>query len=134
MSELQAAMGIAQLKHLDEIILQRQQLRDSYADALIPLGFKQQAIDSGCSHNVQSAVFKVPDHVNRNQLIEKLKRQAIETTIGTYCQSGLPYYKAKYQKSKKMHRSFRKPPLPLPCYQAVPWEMVCEQIEKWFRF
>ena len=123
-------MGIAQLKHLDEIILQRQQLRDSYADALIPLGFKQQAIDSGCSHNVQSAVFKVPDHVNRNQLIEKLKRQAIETTIGTYCQSGLPYYKAKYQKVQKNASKLQETTITLPCYQAVPWEMVCEQIAK----
>ena len=130
MSELQAAMGIAQLKHLDEIILQRQQLRDSYTNALIPLGFKQQAIDAGCSHNIQSAVFKVPDHVNRNQLIEKLKQQAIETTIGTYCQSGLPYYKAKYQKVQKNASKLQETTITLPCYQAVPWEMVCEQIAK----
>ena len=130
MSELQAAMGIAQLKHLDEIIVQRQCVRDSYADLLKPLGFKQQVVDKNCSHNVQSIVFKVPDHINRDQLIGKLKLQAIETTIGTYCQSGLTYYKAKYQSVQKNASLLETNTITLPCYEAVPWEMVCEQVTR----
>ena len=130
MSELQAAMGIAQLKHLDEIIVQRQSVRDSYADCLKPLGFKQQIVNKKCLHNVQSTVFRVPEHINRDQLIEKLKLQAIETTIGTYCQSGLSYYRAKYQSVQKNACLLETNTITLPCYEGVPWEMVCEQITK----
>lgn len=130
MSELQAVMGLTQLKNLNEIILHRQQVRDLYSKMLTPLGFRQQAVSTNCSHNVQSIVFKVPDYVNRDQLIEQLQRKGIETTIGTYCQSGLPYYKAKYQSVQKNAFFLQNNTITLPCFQDVPWKMVCEQIKR----
>lgn len=130
MSELQAVMGLAQLKDLDEIILQRQQVCKLYSSSLTPLGFKQQSVARECSHNVQSIVFTVPDHVNRDQLIERLKRQRIETTIGTYCQSSLPFYEAKYQSVQKNALYLQNNTITLPCYKDVPWETVCEKIRE----
>ena len=130
MSELQAVMGTAQLENLDEIISHRQQVASLYSNSLSPLGFKQQTVDTRCSHNVQSIVFKVPGYVNRDQLIKRLKMQKIETTIGTYCQSGLPFYKAKYKSVQKNAFFLQNNTITVPCYKDVPWEIVCEQIKR----
>ena len=96
LSELQAVMGRKQLMSLDEIIKGRNETRDFYEKILSPYGFQAQVVSPSAFHNSQSVVFTVPGHIDRDHLIAKLKMQSIETTIGTYCQSNLPYFRNKY--------------------------------------
>ena len=72
--ELQAIMGIKQVRKLDDIVKSRSIIRNEYIKALEPLGFKVQQISEKVVYNVQSLVFKVPENINRDELIKYLKQ------------------------------------------------------------
>ena len=128
MSELQAAMGLRQLDTLDKIILKRNDSRNFYRHKLEPAGFVAQKIGKNVTHNVQSVVFRVPNHVDRDQLIHELKQHSIETTIGTYCQSNLPYYRKKYAHQNGVAAQLEAQTITFPCYTDVPLDFICEKI------
>ena len=131
MSELQAVMGIKQLKKLDDIVRERNNIKSEFEKRLNPLGFKfQQVSHSSVIHNIQSLVVVVPDHINRDDLIEKLKEKEIETTLGTYCLSGLTYYRKKYNCIQKNSEYLEKKTLTLPCYDGVDIDYICTEINK----
>ena len=128
MSELQAIMGIKQITKLQEIIRERVKTRNAFCDALVPRGFQSQKIGASTSHNVQSLVFVVPENIKRDHLIDHLKRNSVEATIGTYCQSRQPYYKNKYNDVQLFSSLLEDKTITLPCYADVPVEEVCQQI------
>jgi dTDP-4-amino-4,6-dideoxygalactose transaminase len=98
--ELQAAMGIKQLEKLDDIIAIRQKIRNDYIRLISSLGFIAQKISEQVSYNVQSVVFTAPPNIRRDKLIQHLKENDIESTIGTYCLSACAYYRKKYNVNK----------------------------------
>ncbi|WDR04350.1 aminotransferase class I/II-fold pyridoxal phosphate-dependent enzyme [Devosia algicola] len=69
--ELQSVMGRKQLAKLDNIIDERNRIRDRYIDVMAPLGFVAQSVGSDVRYNVQSMVFKVPTGCSRDGLIGK---------------------------------------------------------------
>lgn len=83
LSELQAAMILAQLPKLETIINQRNTVRRDYINELQTLGFEPQQTGIDVIFNTQSVVFKVPTFIDRDRLIHKLREKQIETTIGT---------------------------------------------------
>jgi len=119
MSELQAVMGIKQLLKLDEIAKNRRIVRDNYIKLLEPLGFESQNIGSDVVYNVQSIVFKVPKNVDRDSLIQYLKENGVESTIGTYCLSNTTYYKNRYNNIQKQAKYLEENTITLPCYDGV---------------
>lgn len=129
MNELQAAMGRKQLHHIDAIITERQKIRDDYNIALAPLGFIVQHTNTDVHHNVQSLVFRVPDHIQRDDLHYYLKDQNIETSIGTYCMSGCTYFKNKYKDVQKNSAQLQATTITLPCYHNVPVDRVTTAIQ-----
>ncbi|WP_374079924.1 DegT/DnrJ/EryC1/StrS family aminotransferase [Bdellovibrio bacteriovorus] len=126
--ELQAVMGIKQLKKLDQIVRERNKVKDRYVDLLNPLGFKAQAVSADVLHNIQSLVFVVPDEVDRDNLILKLKKNNVETTLGTYCLSGCTYFKNKYQDIQVNSQYLNAKTLTLPCYDGLDFTFVKEGI------
>lgn len=126
--ELQAVMGRKQLVRLDAIIAQRQQLREAYVERLAPAGFIVQSIGPDVSHNVQSLVFRVPDAVDRDGLVRRLKARGIETTLGTYCLSGTTYYRNRYGDVQPTAAMLDAKTITLPCYEGVPVEQVAGEI------
>ena len=128
MSELQAIMGIKQITKIQNIILERIKTRNAFVDALAPLGFKVQKIGPAASHNVQSLVFVVPENIERNRLIDHLRSNSVESTIGTYCQSRQTYYKNKYNDVQQYSALLEDKTITLPCYTNVPVEEVCHHI------
>ena len=128
LSELQAVMGRKQLMSLDEIIKGRNKTRDFYEKILSPYGFQAQMVSPSAFHNSQSVVFTVPGHIDRDDLIAKLKMQSIETTIGTYCQSNLPYFRNKYCAIQPNSKRLQETTITLPCYETVPTERICQEI------
>lgn len=130
MSELQAAMGIVQIKKIDDIVASRNKMRKQFAKQLEPYGFEIQKVSEGAIHNVQSLVFKVPKNIIRDKLIAYLKDIGIESTIGTYCLSGTSYYSKKYNAVQKNALYLQEQTITLPCYNDLDVLFVCDKIKE----
>jgi perosamine synthetase len=128
LSELQAVMGRKQLAKLDAVVRDRNLIRDAYARELEPVGFRAQRTTQGLVHNVQSLVFRVPAGTDRDALINLLKQQGVETTLGTYCLSGTNYYRRVYGDVLPNAMSLQENTITLPCFKGVDVAQVCAAI------
>ena len=82
LSNVQAAIGWAQMQNIDRLLRRRSQLADRYQELLANCsGISFPKITTKGVHSWQSCCIFVPD---RDQIIEKLKDKNIETQIGTY--------------------------------------------------
>jgi dTDP-4-amino-4,6-dideoxygalactose transaminase len=126
--ELQAAMGIKQLRKLDDIITIRQKIRNDYIKLLTSLGFTEQKVRRQISYNVQSVVFTLPHNLKRDKLIQHLKANDIESTIGTYCLSDCTYYRKKYNNIQPIAKNLYDTTITFPCYEGLDVEVVCEAV------
>ena len=85
MSDITAAVGVAQLRKLDKIIERKRELAKYWDEKLREIEFIEAPY---VSENVkliyQSYVALVDKRINRNKLIETLLKKAIQTQIGTY--------------------------------------------------
>jgi len=85
LSELQAALGAQQMPQIVKINRRRQKVAQKYLKALknIPGLILPQEPKDGF-FNWQSLVVLLPENLNRDQIIKKLRRKNIETVLGTY--------------------------------------------------
>ena len=96
MSDLTAAVGIAQFKKLERIIKQKQKLARYWDEKLKEIEFIQPPyVNNEAGHIYQAYVALVDKHINRNSLIEKLINVGIQAQIGTYASHSQPVYKSK---------------------------------------
>lgn len=128
--ELQALMGIKQIKKIEEIISSRNKIRNQYIESLAMLGFQAQQVNINVGYNVQSLVFKIPETISRDQLITKLKEQDVESTLGTYCMSGGTFYKEKYNNVQPNAKYLEHNTITLPCYEGVDVDQIALKIKK----
>jgi len=128
MSEIQALMGWKQLVKLDDIIIDRNLIANSFESKLKEYGFKKQHVASNAIHNLQSLVFKVPHYIVRNELIDHLNEQNIESTIGTYCLSGCTYFRDKYHDVQPAAEFLGDHTITLPCYDNLDIDRVVKCI------
>lgn len=128
LSEPQAVIGRAQLRKLDAIVTARNAIREDYNRRLEPLGFIPQAVGRNVVFNCQSVVFRVPSGASRDALIGAMRDRGVETTIGTYCQSGTTYYRTKYGKPQPNAAMLQATTLTLPCFEGVDVAAVCEAL------
>lgn len=128
LSEPQAILGRAQLRKLDAIVDERNQVRTACIERLARAGFVPQQIGADVVFNVQSLVFRVPEGVDRDRLIGQLREDGIETTIGTYCMSGTTYYRARYDSVQPNSQWLQKTTITLPCYAGLDVDVVCGQL------
>lgn len=103
MTEIQAAMGIAQIKKLENSIAYRRQMAEEYkkhlenhADIIIP---KEKNYGR---HIYQTYHILIDSRFNRDYLKEKLREKGIECNIGAYAVHEQKYYKQKYKYSSNM--------------------------------
>ncbi len=98
MTELQAAMGLVQLKKLPSLMMRRQNLAKAYAQQLrnIPWLSLPETLE-GNSHAFQTYIVQLEEPLERGRFIAYLKRKGIEANIGTYAMHRLKYYKHKYR-------------------------------------
>lgn len=129
--ELQAIMGIKQVKKLNDIVNSRNIIRNKYVQTLEPLGFQVQKISGDVVYNVQSLVFKVPENINRDELVKYFKKNGVETTIGTYCLSGTTYYKNKYNSIQPNAKFLEENTITFPCYDGVDVDFILEKIKEY---
>jgi perosamine synthetase len=94
LSNIQAAVGLVQMYHIDELLTKRREIAERYYKLLTDKrGIKFPKTINNGKHSWQSCNIFIE---NRNQIIEKLKEKSIETQIGTY--------------SLHMHKAFNENP------------------------
>lgn len=98
MTEFQAALGITQMAKLDRIIVARRGLASFYDELLEGTSLQSPVISEDSNPVYQSYVVLLPEHLasKRQTIIEQLKENGIETTIGTYNMPMTNYFRSRY--------------------------------------
>ena len=97
MTDFQAALGCAQLYHANELTSYRRRIAAVYSQELSKhpgIVVPKEYIDR--VHVYQTYHVLLPDSVDRDAIIVRLKDQGIETNYGAYALNALTYYKQKY--------------------------------------
>ncbi len=93
MSDITAAVGVAQLKKLDRIIERKRELAKYWDERLREIEFIEPPyVSENVKHIYQSYVALVDKRINRNKLIETLMKKGVQTQIGTYASHIQPVY------------------------------------------
>lgn len=129
MSDIQAAVGVAQMEKINKIITRRRKLATL-------MGQKLKAIKKVIvptepkwgGHVHQSYVIILDKKINRDKIIQKLKEKGIETTIGTYALHDQPFFKHFLRQScdslPNSHKAYKQS-LTLPLYP----QMTLQEVE-----
>ena len=100
LSDIQAAVGVAQLRKLDRLLAERRKLADGYLHKLADCEeIVLPVIPTDCGHSFQSFVVRMKSGSisERNALMEHLETQGIQTRPGTHAVHRLGYYVQKYR-------------------------------------
>ena len=93
MSDITAAVGVAQLRKLDKIIERKRELAKYWNEKLREIEFIEPPyVSENVKHIYQSYVALVDKDINRNKLIGTLMKIGIQTQIGTYASHIQPVY------------------------------------------
>jgi len=121
MSDISAAVGIVQLRKLEKMIERRRELARYWDENLQNLELIEPPYCSeDVRHVYQSYVALVDKRINRNKLIERLRKEGIQTQIGTYACHVQPVYKSE-QKCPNSLDIFNRS-LALPMYYKLKGE------------
>jgi dTDP-4-amino-4,6-dideoxygalactose transaminase len=100
MTDLQAAVGIVQLKKLDLFIDEREKWAKFYNEALKDIAWlRTPVVGSDYKHGWQSYVIYIDESkapISRNDMMEKLQQMGVSTRPGTHAPHMLKYYADKY--------------------------------------
>lgn len=97
LSDINAAIGIVQMGRLDGLLQGRQSLAARYALELEGLsGVTAPATPAGRTHTFQSYVVLLDENIDRDRVIDEMKKREVETTIGTYSMHLQPYFRERY--------------------------------------
>jgi dTDP-4-amino-4,6-dideoxygalactose transaminase len=98
MTEVQAALGLAQMNKLERIVTTRQRLAFRYSSALADSSIRAPLINQGSQPVFQSYVTLLPEYAasQRSDLIQYLKEEDIETTIGTWDIPSTTFFRNRY--------------------------------------
>lgn len=123
LSDIQAAIGIVQMRRLDEFIHKRRQLAHCYNDSILDFGLEIQTpdISKNIKQNFQTYAV-ILKNGERDRVVNDLKKKGVESTIGTYSLSAQPLFlrKEKFPNSKyAFERS-----LALPMYHELSEEKI----------
>jgi dTDP-4-amino-4,6-dideoxygalactose transaminase len=82
LSDLQAAVGVVQMNHIDELLSRRRALAARYAEKLDGVaGVRIPRVTDRGLHSYQSFCVLMPE---RDRVLEAMRRDGIEVQIGTY--------------------------------------------------
>jgi dTDP-4-amino-4,6-dideoxygalactose transaminase len=94
MSDINAALGLAQMPRLEKIISKRNRAAQDYDKLLSNLSeVTAPTVLQGVEHTFQSYVVVLAPHIDRDRVIAFLRERGVETTLGTYALSEQPAYK-----------------------------------------
>jgi dTDP-4-amino-4,6-dideoxygalactose transaminase len=90
LSDILCAIGLPQLRRLDELLAARTRIADAYTERLRHLDVQLPGADDGDVHGWQAYVIQVDE---RDRVLETLRAQGIEAQIGTYALQLLEPYR-----------------------------------------
>ena len=126
LSELQAALGRAQMRRLDELLEGRRKAAAAYAERLqhTPGLTLPWTMNSGATF--QSFVVLLDDGVARDALVAHLRDAEIETTLGTYAMHAHPAFERYGYRAGDLPHSLRaqEQSLTLPLWPGMPEAIV----------
>jgi len=129
LSDIQAAIVLEQLKKSEKFIKKRQELAGYYNKKLKELNFIIPPFtEKHNKHVYQSYVCILDEKINRNKLISEMKKEGIQTTIGTYCLSTQPVYKSKTTNKNALY--IFKHSIALPMFYELSFSQIDEIVEK----
>jgi dTDP-4-amino-4,6-dideoxygalactose transaminase len=128
MSDITAAVGVAQLNKLDAIIYKKQTLASHWAEKLKTLPFTPQHVQPYNEHIYQSYVVLVDKEIDRNDMIVRLKDKGVQTNIGTYSSHIQPVYNADQDCPNSLDIYNRS--LALPMYYGLTTDEIDYAVEK----
>ncbi|MEX2577569.1 MAG: DegT/DnrJ/EryC1/StrS family aminotransferase [Verrucomicrobiales bacterium] len=99
LSDIQAAVGVAQMEKLDAILTERKRIAVRYHEMLGEVDELALPLEpEGCGHTYQSYVVRLRsgDRERRNKAMEHMAEKGIQTRPGTHAVHRLGYYREKY--------------------------------------
>jgi len=123
MTDFQAAMVGSEMDRLDEIILAKQVLAETYCQQLVHPMVKLPTIPQSRNHTWQTFHILLDEGINRDQIIDDMKKQGVGVNYGAQCIPEQIFYKNKYQLNSKLlfpnaYSSYRQG-LALPLYERL---------------
>lgn len=133
MSDILAAVGVAQFRKLDEMLRLRRAVAALYDRALqMTEGVLTPVCPQGSTHTYQSYVVLLDDAIDRDTVIAQLASTGIETTLGTYALHAQPFFGRSYGWSPgdlpNSHRAFTSS-LALPLHAGITSTEVDEVVD-----
>ncbi len=97
LSDIQGAMGVAQMEKLDWILEKKRELAAKLCAMLkgVP-GVTPPAEPAWGGHVYQSFVVMLDESIDRDKLITLMRANGVETTLGTYAVHAQPFYRRTY--------------------------------------
>src|SRR5574341_667892 len=93
LSDVQGAIGIAQMRKLDAMLAQRRSLAALYDARLTALpGVRPPCIPDWGGHIYQAYVVLLDDRIDRDAVIASMASDGVETTLGTYALHREPFF------------------------------------------
>lgn len=97
LSDILAAVGVAQMRKLDAFLAARRRIAAAYDDALTSMhGLRRPVTPAWAAHTYQSYVVLLDEGIDRDGVIAALKAGGIETTLGTYALHAQPFFARTY--------------------------------------
>lgn len=93
LSDILAAVGVAQMRRLDDLLAGRRRVAEWYLERLRDQQLIRLPITPpGRTHTYQSFVVLLDERIDRDAVIAALREQGIETTLGTYALHAQPFF------------------------------------------
>lgn len=123
LSDILAAVGVAQFRKLSSIIASKRALADRYRSLLEGAdGIAVPVEPAWGGHVYQSFVVLLDDRISRDGVIDHMKLAGIETTLGTYAMHAQPFFQQEFGlrpgELPNSYRAFRQS-LTLPLYPGL---------------
>lgn len=97
LSDVHAAIGVVQMTRLKDILRRRRELAAEYDVALADMeGARAPVVPSGMVHSYQSYVVLLDEDIDRDRVIDAMKADDVEVTLGTYSMHLQPYFRERF--------------------------------------
>jgi dTDP-4-amino-4,6-dideoxygalactose transaminase len=118
MGDLAAAVGVAQLEKADRLITDRRKIAYFWDNVLSDLDFLEiPYVSGGVFHTYQAYTVLLDKRIDRDKLINKMRKWSIQTAIGGYASHTQPVYKSEDECPVSLDISKRT--LKLPMYYSI---------------
>lgn len=97
LSDINAAIGVAQMSRLDALLASRRERASRYAELFAGVdGVGIPETPEGRTHTYQSYVILLDEDIDRDNVIDAMRVAGIETTLGTYSMHLQPYFTERF--------------------------------------